>query len=41
MRPVRSLSRVNPLDPNAKVYEKVFEMERRTFCKGRAAAGAG
>jgi NAD-dependent dihydropyrimidine dehydrogenase PreA subunit len=24
--------RVNPLDPNAKVFLKVFETERRTFC---------
>jgi NAD-dependent dihydropyrimidine dehydrogenase PreA subunit len=33
--------RVNPLDPNAKVFEKVFETERRTFCTPQAALTPG
>jgi NAD-dependent dihydropyrimidine dehydrogenase PreA subunit len=33
--------RVNPLDPNAKVFEKVFETERRTFCEPLPPLAAG
>lgn len=33
--------RVNPLDPNAKVFEKVFETESRTFCTPQPALAPG
>jgi NAD-dependent dihydropyrimidine dehydrogenase PreA subunit len=33
--------KVHPMDPNAKIYEKVFEMERRTFCEPQPALAPG